>query len=216
MTITAPTTTVLFSYLDSPIGQLLVSGEHTEDGMNVTGLYIPGHDRRPSPDWVRADHEFAELRQQLREYFAGERRDFDLRADAPGTPFQRLVWDELRRIDYGHTASYGEVALNIGAPTASRAVGGANGRNPISIIVPCHRVVGSNGMLTGYAGGLTAKRWLLEHERRHLGIAGGIDGMDSIDGGDIRGGIDGGVDRRDGSDIRADGAQAPTRLPFPA
>ncbi len=172
MTVTA-TTTVLFSYIDSPIGQLLVSGERTSDGFNVTGLYIPGHDRRPGPGWLRADDEFTELRQQLSEYFAGDRRDFDLRAHAPGTPFQRLVWDELRRIDYGHTASYGEVALNIGAPTASRAVGGANGRNPISIIVPCHRVVGSNGLLTGYAGGLTAKQWLLEHERRHLSIDGG-------------------------------------------
>jgi methylated-DNA-[protein]-cysteine S-methyltransferase len=140
--------------------------------MVITGLYIPGHDRRPGPGWVRSDADFAELRQQLREYFAGERRDFDLRVSAPGTPFQRLVWDELCRIDYGHTASYGEVALNIGAPTASRAVGGANGRNPISIIVPCHRVVGSNGLLTGYAGGVTAKSWLLEHERRHLAIDG--------------------------------------------
>jgi methylated-DNA-[protein]-cysteine S-methyltransferase len=172
MTVTAPVTaTVLFTIIDSPIGELLISGEHTDGEMTITGLYIPGHERRPGPGWVRADLEFTELRRQLNEYFSGERRDFDLRADAPGTPFQRLVWTELRRIDYGHTASYGEVALNIGAPTASRAVGGANGRNPISIIVPCHRVVGSNGMLTGYAGGLTAKSWLLAHERRHLGAA---------------------------------------------
>jgi methylated-DNA-[protein]-cysteine S-methyltransferase len=189
MTVTAPTTTVLFSYVQSPIGELLVSGERADDAMVITGLYIPGHDRRPGPGWVRSDADFAELRQQLREYFAGERRDFDLRADAPGTPFQRLVWDELRRIDYGRTASYGEVALNIGAPTASRAVGGANGRNPISIIVPCHRVVGSNGLLTGYAGGVTAKSWLLEHERRHL----------STDG-----------------DSAADATRTPTQLPFPA
>lgn len=163
------TSSVLFTYVDSPIGQLLISGVRDADGMNITGLYIPGHDRRPGPDWVRADGAFDEVRGQLAEYFAGARRDFDLRADAPGTPFQRRVWEELRRIDYGHTASYGQVALAIGAPSASRAVGGANGRNPISIIVPCHRVVGGTGRLTGYAGGVTAKSWLLEHERRHIG-----------------------------------------------
>lgn len=166
---TAPTTTVLYTHVDSPIGPLLTSGERFADGMTITGLYIPGHDRRPGPDWVRDDGAFDELRRQLDQYFAGRRRDFDLRADAPGTPFQRRVWAELRRIDYGRTASYGDVALAIGAPSASRAVGGANGRNPISIIVPCHRVVGSDGRLTGYAGGVTAKSWLLAHERRHLG-----------------------------------------------
>ena len=169
MTVTAPVATVLFTHVDSPIGRLLLSGERAAGGTNVTGLYIPGHDRRPGPGWVRDDEAFTELRRQLDQYFAGERREFDLRADPPGTPFQRRVWGELRRIDYGHTASYGEVALAIGAPSASRAVGGANGRNPISIIVPCHRVVGSTGRLTGYAGGVTAKSWLLDHERRHLG-----------------------------------------------
>jgi methylated-DNA-[protein]-cysteine S-methyltransferase len=166
------TATVLYTFLPTPIGALLATGERQDAGTNITGLYTQGHDRKPDPSWVRDDGAFAELRRQLGEYFAGERRDFDLSADAPGTPFQRLVWDELRRIDYGHTSSYREVAMAIGAPTASRAVGGANGRNPISIIVPCHRVVGSNGLLIGYAGGLTAKQWLLEHERQFLRAAG--------------------------------------------
>jgi methylated-DNA-[protein]-cysteine S-methyltransferase len=169
----ATTSAVLYGFIDSPIGSLLVSGERTDAGTNVTGLYIPGHDRRPDSSWIPDDDAFTELRRQLGEYFAGERRDFDLLTEVPGTPFQRLVWSELRRIEYGHTASYGEVALAIGAPSASRAVGGANGRNPISIIVPCHRVVGSNGLLTGYGGGLSAKSWLLDHERRVLGASGG-------------------------------------------
>ena len=166
------TATVLYTFVESPIGALLATGERGDASTNITGLYPPGHDRRPAPSWVRDDGVFAELREQLGEYFAGTRRDFDLSADAPGTPFQRLVWGELRRIDYGRTSSYGEVAMAIGAPTASRAVGGANGRNPISIIVPCHRVVGRNGLLTGYAGGLTAKQWLLEHERQFLRASG--------------------------------------------
>ena len=159
----------LYTLIESPIGELLVTGEVVDGPLNVTRLYTPGHGRRVDQAWVRDDEAFTELVRQLGEYFAGDRRDFDLSANAPGTAFQQLVWDELRRIDYGHTASYGEVAAAIGAPSASRAVGGANGRNPISIIVPCHRVVGSNGLLTGYAGGLSAKSWLLEHERQHLG-----------------------------------------------
>ena len=166
--------TQLYTFIGSPIGDLLVTGERRDDdlhgGVNVTRLYTPGHDRRADDSWVRDDEAFADLRRQMREYFGGERRDFDVVADAPGTPFQRTVWGELRRIGYGRTTSYGQIASAIGAPTAVRAVGGANGRNPISIIVPCHRVVGSNGTLTGYAGGLAAKSWLLAHERRHLGV----------------------------------------------
>jgi methylated-DNA-[protein]-cysteine S-methyltransferase len=162
--------TQLYTFIESPIGDLLVTGERADGALTITRLLTPGHDRRADDSWVRDDDAFAELRRQLGEYFTGERRDFDVRANAPGTPFQQLVWDELRRIDYGHTSSYGQVAMAIGAPTAVRAVGGANGRNPISIIVPCHRVVGSNGTLTGYAGGLAAKSWLLAHERRNLGI----------------------------------------------
>jgi methylated-DNA-[protein]-cysteine S-methyltransferase len=105
---------------------------------------------------------------QLDEYFAGERIVFDVALDPLGTTFQRSVWDVLRTIPYGATMSYGEQARKLGDPNKARAVGAANGRNPLSIVVPCHRVVGSNGTLTGFAGGLDAKAWLLDHERNVL------------------------------------------------
>jgi methylated-DNA-[protein]-cysteine S-methyltransferase len=103
---------------------------------------------------------------QLEQYFAGERTDFDLELDPVGTPFERRVWDELRTIPYGETASYAEIARRIGRPSACRAVGRANGRNPIAVVVPCHRVIGSDGSLTGYAGGVEMKRALLDLELR--------------------------------------------------
>jgi methylated-DNA-[protein]-cysteine S-methyltransferase len=103
--------------------------------------------------------------EQLAEYFAGERREFDLPLAARGTGFQEIVWRALLAIPFGETCSYGEIAKAIGRPSASRAVGAANGRNPISIIIPCHRVIGSTGELTGYGGGMDNKRWLLDHER---------------------------------------------------
>ncbi len=103
---------------------------------------------------------------QLAEYFAGKRRDFDVPLAASGTGFQQRVWRELAKIPYGETRSYGELARALGSPTASRAVGAANGKNPISILVPCHRVIAGSGALTGYAGGVAAKKWLLEHEAR--------------------------------------------------
>ena len=108
------------------------------------------------------------VRAQLDEYFAGERTEFDLPLDPIGTPFQLSAWQVLRTIPYGSTMSYGEQARTLGDPNKARAVGAANGRNPLSIIVPCHRVVGSNGSLTGFAGGIGAKAWLLDHERRVL------------------------------------------------
>jgi methylated-DNA-[protein]-cysteine S-methyltransferase len=111
----------------------------------------------------------ARTAQQLAEYFAGVRQVFDLPFDATGTPFQRGVWDVLSTIPFGARWSYGDVARRIGKPSASRAVGAANGRNPIAIIVPCHRVIGSDGSLTGYGGGEHNKRWLLDHEARHAG-----------------------------------------------
>ena len=153
-----------YTYLDSPLGELLV----TRDDGGITGLYLPTgrHSTRDIPsDWERDDDGFDDIRSQLAEYFAGERREFDLVLNAHGTEFQKRVWAALCDIPYGETASYGQTATAIGAPTASRAVGLANGQNPISIIVPCHRVVGANGSLTGYGGGLEAKQWLLEHER---------------------------------------------------
>jgi methylated-DNA-[protein]-cysteine S-methyltransferase len=138
------------------------------DGQFVTGLYLPRHKGWPGPDplWQESDAPFAAVRVQLAEYFAGQRREFDVPLKLAGTPFQRRVWQELGRIPYGATISYAQLAQRIGKPTASRAVGHANGRNPISILVPCHRVVGADGRLTGYAGGVDKKRWLLNWERR--------------------------------------------------
>jgi methylated-DNA-[protein]-cysteine S-methyltransferase len=152
---------MMHSYLPSPIGDLLLVGDRT----HLTGLYTVEHVRMPTELGDRSDREFAEVRSQLAEYFAGERADFELPLAPAGTPFQQRVWQQLREIPFGQLTTYGELAVEIGQPTAVRAVGMANGRNPISIIVPCHRVVGSTGSLTGYAGGLAAKRWLLDHER---------------------------------------------------
>ena len=129
----------------------------------LVGLYLPAQVAPPGDD--RRGDVLARAVAQLAEYFAGHRHAFDLPLAPRGTGFQTLVWDLLTRIPLGQTRSYGELARSIGRPSASRAVGAANGRNPISIIVPCHRVIASNGDLTGYAGGIAAKRWLLDHER---------------------------------------------------
>jgi methylated-DNA-[protein]-cysteine S-methyltransferase len=152
-----------FTVMPSPIGELTLSG----DGRALTGVYMELHKRRPPlpVGAVRDDSALAAARAQLEEYFEGERVEFDLPLEAGGTPFQRDVWAALREIPYGETISYGELARRIGRPDASRAVGLANGRNPISIVVPCHRVIGASGTLTGYGGGLDRKRFLLEHER---------------------------------------------------
>lgn len=154
--------------VDSQVGPLtLVAGD---DGV-LTGLYLEHQRHRPveSSFGDRDDAPFAGVAGQLAEYFAGQRREFDVDLAFSGTPFQRTVWQELRRIPYGETVSYRELAERIGRPTAARAVGLANGRNPVSIIVPCHRVIGSAGGLTGYGGGLDRKRHLLEFERGPVG-----------------------------------------------
>jgi methylated-DNA-[protein]-cysteine S-methyltransferase len=154
-----------YTIVESPLGGLLAA----RDEVGLAYLYLPTgkHPARPEPDWVRDDAAFADVRAQLDEYFAGTRRTFDLPLHPAGTPFQQRVWAALREIPYGETTSYGATALAIDAPGAARAVGLANGQNPISIIVPCHRVVGANGSLTGYGGGLPAKQWLLSHEELH-------------------------------------------------
>ena len=152
--------------IDSPFGALTLVAD--EDAL--AGLYMDRQRHRP-PEEVfgeRRDPDeepFEQVRAQLEEYFAGERTEFDLPLAMAGTPFQRTVWAELRRIPFGDTISYGRLADRIGNPNASRAVGLANGRNPIGIIVPCHRVVGSNGDLTGYGGGIERKRALLAFEQ---------------------------------------------------
>jgi methylated-DNA-[protein]-cysteine S-methyltransferase len=155
-----------FSYLESPIGRLLL----TSDGTALTGLYMePSRKAQCTDGWVQ-DVTVAPLSaavRQLTEYFAGTRREFDLPLRLQGTTFQTRVWRELTEIPYGQTWSYGQLAHRIDKPSASRAVGLANGRNPISILVPCHRVIGADGSLTGYGGGLERKRWLLAHEGLH-------------------------------------------------
>lgn len=151
-----------FTLVPTPLGGLLL----TSDGNALTGLYLPSEREWPVPLGDRQDDLpiFQQAREQLAEYFAGQRKTFSLALSPSGTPFQERVWRELSKIPFGTTASYVEVARRIGAPGASRAVGAANGRNPISIVVPCHRVIGADGSLTGYGGGLDRKLWLLRHE----------------------------------------------------
>jgi methylated-DNA-[protein]-cysteine S-methyltransferase len=126
--------------------------------------------RDPDPDWIYNEKPFARARQQLQEYFAGKREEFDLPLHVTGTEFQVQVLDELQRIPYGETTSYGDIAKRIGRPKAVRAVGAANGRNPIPIIIPCHRVIGSSGDLTGFGGGLDTKEALLRLEAENSGL----------------------------------------------
>lgn len=151
-----------YTHLPSPLGDLLATA--TDAGL--TGLYFPEHRRGPVVDaaWRRDETPFAALRAQLDAYFAGARRDFDLPLAWSGTPLQEAVWKALLDIPYGTTSTYGALAATIGRPSAVRAVAGAVARNPISIVVPCHRVVGASGAITGYAGGLPAKRHLLALE----------------------------------------------------
>jgi methylated-DNA-[protein]-cysteine S-methyltransferase len=149
-----------YTTMQSPLGELLLTAE---DGV-LTGLYMPAEAHEPPPGAERGDRGFATVRRQLEEYFAGRRRAFDVVLAPPGTAFQQRVWGELQRIDYGQTISYAELAARIGRPTAIRAAGAANGANPISILIPCHRVISSSGSLTGYSGGLEVKRLLLELE----------------------------------------------------
>ena len=151
--------------VDSPCGPLTLVAE----GAALCGLYMHEQRHRPAEATfgsAGAAEVFAIAETQLKEYFAGQRREFDIPLAFRGTPFQRAVWAALLDIPYGETASYGELAQLLGKPAAARAVGLANGRNPISIIVPCHRVIGSTGSLTGYGGGLERKRYLLDFERR--------------------------------------------------
>lgn len=158
---------MIHTVLESPIGELLITAEPGDTGPQVTGLWTEGNVRRPIGLARRDDAALADVRSQLEQYFAGERRRFDVPLRPLGTAFQLRVWRALGTVEYARTVSYSWIAGSIGAATAMRAVGGANGRNPLSILVPCHRVVGANGTLTGYAGGMSAKQWLLEHELRH-------------------------------------------------
>lgn len=152
-----------YRHLNTPIGPLLLAGD--EVGVRFLSFSAGRKDLTPDPEWEPDRGGLTEAVRQLTAYFAGTLRDFDLALAPAGTAFQRSVWAELQRIPYGETTSYGEIARRVGNPKAVRAVGLANGSNPIAIIIPCHRVIGSNGSLTGYGGGLPTKQALLALER---------------------------------------------------
>jgi methylated-DNA-[protein]-cysteine S-methyltransferase len=157
-----------FTCLPTPVGELLL----TSDGGALTGLRLPRPGGAvPRPEWLRDDATFRAASMQLRAYFACELRTFDLPVRPAGTPFQMQVWRALLTIPFAETISYAELARRVGRPGAARAVGAANGRNPLPIIFPCHRVIGADGTLTGYGGGLDLKRRLLRHEAEACGLA---------------------------------------------
>lgn len=153
-----------FTFFRSPIGEIML----TSNGSALTGLYNENarHSPNVSSEWEETDELsiFKTAKTQLREYFDGERKSFDLQFETAGTQFQKEVWEQLLKIPFGETLTYRDIAHRIGRPKAVRAVGAANGKNPISIMIPCHRVIGRNGNLTGYAGGLDRKNFLLELE----------------------------------------------------
>jgi len=154
-----------YCYLDTPIGELLLAGD--DDALCLVSFPEGSMRRDPEPDWIYNEKPFAAARHQLTEYFAGERKKFDLPLKLSGTEFQMSVLQALQEIPYGETTSYADIAERVGRPKAVRAVGAANGRNPIPIIVPCHRVIGSHGDLTGFGGGLDTKEALLRLEAEH-------------------------------------------------
>lgn len=155
-----------FTIIDSPVGPLRLVAD--EAGLRRLEFREGRAFDAPPDDWQEDARALGPVARQLQEYFAGKRKVFDLALEPEGTPFQRRVWERLLEIPYGETISYGTLARRVGNSNASRAVGLANGRNPIAIIIPCHRVIGSNGMLTGYGGGLPIKRKLLELERGQI------------------------------------------------
>ncbi len=156
-----------YCFFETSIGELLLAGE--ADALSVIGFPKGSMRRDPDPDWIYNETPFASVCEQLTEYFAGERKDFDLPLALAGTEFQVSVLKALLEIPYGETRTYGAIAKQIGRPKAVRAVGAANGRNPIPIIVPCHRVIGSSGHLTGFGGGLDTKETLLRLEAENSG-----------------------------------------------
>jgi len=152
-----------YCYLDSPAGRLLIAGD--QDALRYIGFPEKTRPRKPEPGWIESKQgTVAEAVSQLREYFAGRRKDFDLPLAPEGTAFQRRVWKCLQSIPYGETISYAELAKRTGNPKAARAVGSANGRNQIPIVIPCHRVIAADGTLGGFGGGLTVKQTLLDLE----------------------------------------------------
>lgn len=156
---------VSYCVVQSPVGRILLAGNTR--ALTHLSFQDGRHPTEPDPRWTYSEKPFQHPIRQLNEYFSGKRKTFTIALAPEGTPFQQRVWQALRTIPYGRTSSYGQIAKAIGKPTAARAVGAANGQNPISIIVPCHRVIGSNGKLVGYGGGLSIKEALLDHESHH-------------------------------------------------
>jgi methylated-DNA-[protein]-cysteine S-methyltransferase len=162
---------VNYTYLETRLGQILLAGD--EDGIRLISFQTEKDAPQPEPDWVDNADSLATAAVQLEEYFAGRLEEFDLELAPRGTPFQKRVWQELERIPYGTTISYSELAERIGNPKAVRAVGTANGANPLPIVIPCHRVIGADGSLTGYAGGIEIKEALLALEGAILDLGTG-------------------------------------------
>ncbi|HKI73893.1 MAG TPA: methylated-DNA--[protein]-cysteine S-methyltransferase [Pseudomonadales bacterium] len=156
-----------YCFIDTPVGEVLLAGDKT--GLHYISFPQGKGHVDPEPDWERDDAALGNARKQMEEYFAGKRREFDLKLVPSGTGFQLAVLRALQKIPYGETRSYRDIAVQIGKPRAVRAVGAANGRNPLPIVIPCHRVVGSDGSLTGFGGGLDAKRFLLDLEQTRQG-----------------------------------------------
>ena len=155
--------TIIFAFHESPVGELFLAAD--DDALRIIEFPQNRHQVKRLPDWVEGDNAvLQETRRQLDDYFAGRRSTFDLPLSPRGTAFQQQVWMALREIPYGRTWSYGDLARHIAKPAAVRAVGAANGRNPLPIVVPCHRVIGADGSLTGFGGGLPIKRFLLQLE----------------------------------------------------
>lgn len=154
---------IRYTHIDSPVGPLLLAAD--DEGLRLVEFESPKHPAKVGDDWQQGDNAvLAETRRQLGEYFAGKRRGFDLPLSPQGTEFQRSVWWKLADIPYGETISYAQLASRVGKPSATRAVGAANGRNPLPIVLPCHRVIGADGSLTGFGGGLPTKQFLLTLE----------------------------------------------------
>jgi methylated-DNA-[protein]-cysteine S-methyltransferase len=159
-----------YAVVRTPIGDLVIWGE--DQTLMGLGFADSPKSARLDPSWPRDDAAFPTVSEQLEAYFAGQLRRFDLKLATGGTRFQRRLWDALQEIPYGATRTYGALAAELGEPRAVRAIGAANGRNPVSIVIPCHRVVGSDGSLTGYGGRLPRKQWLLEHEHGNMCASG--------------------------------------------
>ena len=154
---------MFYCYMKSPVGKLLLAGD--PDGLKHINFPDEKKPVTPGPDWLEKPAFFISAAAELEEYFAGKRRRFSIDIAPQGTSFQLSVWRSLQRVPYGKTISYGQLARQVGNPKASRAVGAANGANPVPIIIPCHRVIGASGDLTGFGGGLEVKKYLLELEK---------------------------------------------------